>query len=299
MPVKGGCGCHTDPADRKTGRMNTVDELLRLLTERGGIVRSVVVTESGFSRRTVETAQRAGLISRPRRGWIATRDAEKAALTAARHGVVLTCRTQAALLGLWVHDSRGAPHFAVPHHAAVRIPFEARVHRGKPLVPRHPDALVDPIENVLGYVAECEPFEHALATWESALRMSLVTLEALQRYSWKPAARRVLEHAIPFSDAGLETYLRVRLRWLRIRVRVQIWVAGHRVDALVGDRLVIQIDGAHHVGAQRSEDIRHDAELRLMGYHVVRVSYAQMMFDWPAVQDLIMRAVAQGLHRAA
>lgn len=278
--------------------MKTVDELIRLLTDRGGVVRSVVVVESGFSPRTVETAQRAGLITRPRRGWLAAKDAEKTVVTAARLGVVLTCRTQAGLLGLWVHDRSGAPHFTVPHNAAVRIPFEAWVHRGRPIVPRHPDSLVDPIENVLAYIAECEPFERALATWESALSRSLVTLEALRGYAWKPAARRVLEHAVPFSDAGLETYLRARLRWLRLSIRVQIWIAGHRVDTLLGDRLVIQIDGAHHVGAQRSEDIRHDAELRLMGYHVMRVSYTQVMFDWPLVQDLIMRAVAQGLHRA-
>ena len=79
----------------------------------------------------------------------------------------------------------------------------------------------------------------------------------------------------------------------------QIWIAGHRVDTLIGDRLVVQIDGAHHVGAQRSEDIRHDAELRLMGYTVIRVSYTQIMFEWHMVQDLIMRAVAQGLHLAS
>ena len=29
-----------------------------------------------------------------------------------------------------------------------------------------------------------------------------------------------------------------------------------------------------------------------------RVSYEQVVHDWPAVQDLIMRAVAQGKHRA-
>jgi very-short-patch-repair endonuclease len=92
--------------------------------------------------------------------------------------------------------------------------------------------------------------------------------------------------------------LRERLRWLRLSIRVQIWIAGHRVDTLIGERLVLQIDGRHHVGRQRSEDIRHDAELMLMGYRVIRVSYPQVMFEWAAVQDLIMRAVAQGHHRA-
>lgn len=279
--------------------MRTVDDLTRLLAVRGGVVRSLVVREQGFSRGTVQDAVRKGAVTRPRRGWLAASDADKTLVAAARLGVVLTCRTQASLLGLWVHEHTGPPHFAVPHNSAVRVPFEARVHRGKPIVPRHPDRLVDPIENVLAYIAECEPLEQALATWESAVSMSLVTLEALRGYSWKPAARRVLERARPFADAGLETYLRERLRWLRLAIRVQIWIGGHRVDALIGDRLIVQIDGAHHVGAQRSEDIRHDAELRLRGYHVIRVSYTQVMFEWHVVQDLIMRAVGQGLHRAA
>ena len=64
------------------------------------------------------------------------------------------------------------------------------------------------------------------------------------------------------------------------------------------DRLVLQIDGAHHTGAQRDEDIAHDATLTLMGYHVIRVSYRHVVDDWASVQDTIMRAVAQGLHRA-
>ena len=67
---------------------------------------------------------------------------------------------------------------------------------------------------------------------------------------------------------------------------------------LVGDRLVVQIDGGTHVGEQRAEDIRHDAELKLLGYHVVRVTYHQVMHEWHVVQDLIMRSVTQGLHLA-
>lgn len=73
---------------------------------------------------------------------------------------------------------------------------------------------------------------------------------------------------------------------------------GHRVDFLIGDRLVFQIDGAHHVGAQHEADIAHDARLMLLGYHVIRIGYAQLIDHWPSVQDLIMRAIAQGLHRA-
>ena len=280
-----------------SGRMRrSPEELVRHIVELGGVARSARIVDLGFRRTEVEAAVASGMIVRPRRGWVAVPEADALLLAAARHGVVLTCRTQATRLALWVHDPSGPPHVAVRPNAASRQGLHAKVHWGSPPVPRHPDALADPIENVLANIAECEPFEQALATWESALNKTLVTIEQLRAFAWRPAARRILAQAMPFSDAGLETYVRERLRWLRVRVSVQIWIAGHRVDVLVGSRLVIQIDGAHHVGAQRSEDIRHDAELKVRGYHVIRVSYPQIMFDWPSVQDLIMRAVAQRLH---
>ncbi|WP_231916229.1 endonuclease domain-containing protein [Microbacterium karelineae] len=90
-----------------------------------------------------------------------------------------------------------------------------------------------------------------------------------------------------------------RLRWLKLPLRQQVWIGGHRVDLPIGDRLVLQIDGGHHVDAQRMSDNEHDAVLRLMGYHVIRVGYRQVIDDWPMVQDLILSAIAQGLHLAA
>lgn len=250
--------------------MTRLDELSAFLTVLGGVARSVVVAERGFSRRTVDAGVARGIITRPRPGWIAATDADRQLVAAARLGVVLTCRTQASRLGLWLHDHRGRPHFAVPPHSAPQLPVDAKLHWGRAPLPRHPDALADPVENVLAHIAECEPFEQALATWESALHGGLVTVESLHGLAWKPAARGILLRASPFADAGLETYVRERLRWLKLRVLVQIWIAGHRVDTLIGDRLVLQIDGAHHTGSQRSEDIRHDAELLLMGYRVIR-----------------------------
>jgi hypothetical protein len=34
----------------------------------------------------------------------------------------------------------------------------------------------------------------------------------------------------------------------------------------------------------------------LLGYHVIRVGYVQVIDRWHTVQDVIMRAVALGLH---
>lgn len=272
---------------------------MTFVMECGGVVRSARVRDHGFSRRTVEQAVAEDRLRRPRRGWLAVPSTPRILWDAASRGVIITCRTAAQHYGLWLHDAKGEPHVAVPVTRTGNVGVQAKTHWGAPLVPRDPDALIDSIENTLGYIAECEPFEQALATWDSAFNKGLVEISAMKRLNLRPAARRVLDEATPFSDAGLETYLRPRLRWLRLPLRIQTWVHGHRVDALIGERPVLQIDGAHHVGVQRSQDIKHDAERMLFGYHVIRVSYPQVMFAWAEVQELIMRAVAQGLHRAA
>ena len=205
-------------------------------------------------------------------------------------------RHQVRRLGLWVlHEDR--PHVAAPGDFGRAAPSGATVHWARPLVPRHPDALIDPIENVLVLVAACQPFEAALAVWESALRQGLVDRHALERMPLPTAARNLLDAALPFSDSGLESFVVPRLGWMRIPLVPQVWIAGHRVDFLIGERLVLQVDGGHHIGEQRESDIEHDAQLTLLGYHVIRVGYWQIVDRWHTVQDLIMRAVAQGLHR--
>ncbi|KJQ53476.1 endonuclease domain-containing protein [Microbacterium sp. SA39] len=217
-------------------------------------------------------------------------------VAAAKTGVVLTCITQAHRLGLWVLKD-GSTHVAAPRHAG-RIAVRAHVHWERPVVPREPSALEDPIENVLAIVARCQPREKALAIWNSALQTQKTTIEVLHGLPLATEARHLFAELTPFADSGLETIVVPRLRWLKLPLRRQIWLAGHRVDLLIGDRLVVQIDGGHHVGDQRSEDIAHDARLMLMGFHVIRIGYSQIVDDWPDVQDVIMRAVAQGLHRA-
>jgi very-short-patch-repair endonuclease len=96
----------------------------------------------------------------------------------------------------------------------------------------------------------------------------------------------------------METLVGARLRGIPARVHPQVVILGHRVDFLIGDRLVLQIDGGHHVGAQRNADTAHDTLLTLHGYTVIRVGYADVVHRWPDVQDRVLRALAQGLHLA-
>ena len=219
-------------------------------------------------------------------------------VAAARMGAVLTCVTQARRLGLWVL-TEDRPHIAVPAHAQGGRPRAITVHWSTPVLPRHPDVLVDSVENTLATLSTCQPHDAALVVWESALRRGLIQRGRLERMPLPPRAAALLAEAQPFADSGLETLVPTRLRWLGVRILSQIWIGGHRVDHLIGDRLIVQLDGGHHVDDQRASDNAHDAALRLLGYTVLRFGYRQVIDDWPVMQALIMNAVAQGLHLAS
>ncbi len=264
---------------------------------RGGVARTVTLIRAGHSRARIGVALDAGLLVRVRRGWVALPGADAELVAAARGAVVLTCVTAARRLGLWVL-AEDRCHVAADPHRGGPAPERATVHWARPLVPRGVDELVDPIENVLATVASCQPHEAALTVWDSAVRQGLVSKAELGRLPLGPASRALLDAVEEYTDSGIETLFRVRLRWLRVRILHQIWLAGHRADFLLGERLVVQIDGGHHVDGQRAADLAHDAALMLQGYHVLRFTYAQIVGDWPAVQSAIMRAVAQRLHLA-
>ena len=172
------------------------------------------------------------------------------------------------------------------------------MHWGRPVEPRAPGKLEDPLLNVLQYVAACRPHEDALVVWNSALNLGLTDVQALRRCGFTGAAMRLRDEAQPYFDSGLETLAASRLRWTRLRLVPQAHLFGHRVDLLIGERLVLQIDGATHTGKQRDEDIAFDAFLVTRGYTVVRIGYRQIMDDWHAVQLRLMECIAQGLHLA-
>lgn len=272
-----------------------IGRLLDFLIAKGGVVRAEQVRRAGHGRYVVDNARAMGLVLQPRRGWLAASDADVELLAAARAGVVLSCVTQARRLGLWVLDE-DQPHLAAPAHSGSARPTRGVLHWAQPLVARDPNVLTDPIVNVLALIATCQPFAAALATWESALRHGLVTKQELERLPFGPRGRELRAVAQPYSDSGLETLVLEGLRILRLPIVAQAYLFGRPVDFLIGDRLVLQVDGAHHVGAQRERDIEFDARLMLMGYHVIRVGYVQVVERWPEVQDVVMRAVAQGLH---
>ncbi|WP_130176095.1 endonuclease domain-containing protein [Cryobacterium sp. SO1] len=268
------------------------------LNQHGGIAHSQQVLRAGFTRFAIRQNVAGGVCVRIRRDWLALPTAPGDLRAAAALGGRVACLSVARRLELW-HLPDGMNHVSMRRNGAVPASDTLRVHWSAGPVPVARFALVEPIENALVHIAQCQPFENALVVWDSALNKNLVTQQSLARlYVRGAAARAVRDVASGLSDSGLETLPVARLALAGIRVSQQVKLEGHNVDGLIGDRLVLQSDGFsfHSSAEQRRADIAHDRRLVLLGYTVLRYDYRQILFDWPRIENEILRAMAQGLH---
>jgi very-short-patch-repair endonuclease len=240
-----------------------------------------------------------GLLVRRRR-WILDPTAPEAIRLAAETGGRVACVTAGELHGAWQLGRSAVPHLRLgPHQSDVC--GDAVVHRTLDLVPASPRSLVEPVVNALSQVAACLPHDDAAIVWESALNRGLVHREELAGVRWRgERATTLARECSSASDSGLETRFVIGMRREGIGVRQQVWIRGRPVDGLIGNRLVVQIDGyAFHSDArQRRADIAHDRALQLAGYTVLRFDYHQIVHQWPSVVVEVRRALAQHLHLA-
>lgn len=271
------------------------------LRENGGIAHSATARGAGYSQRAMADAVAAGRVDRVRRSWLVTRDADAVARSAIEVGGRLTCVSAAARWGLWVPPSDGLVHVAVKPTASRVEGGSLVVHWGNGPMPVPPHCVEDPLIDVLFHVARCQSRRDAFAVWESAVRLGMVEPSELARVMWRStAAADIAEHLSALSDSGLESIFVHGVRALGLAVRQQVWIDGHPLDAVIGERLLVQLDGfAHHSNAQdRRRDIRADARLALRGFTTLRFDWYQVMFDWAFVERTLLLAVAQGLHLA-
>lgn len=273
----------------------TVEEWIRA---RGGVAHASALRLAGFSAHRVSQAVRDGRLRRVRRSWLVTLDCDQRRVAAARVGGRVACVSAASLQGLWDVQT-DAVHIALPHSASRFDPSGILVHRGRGPVPVHPRSTEEPTLNVLFHVARCLPTADALVIWESAVRRDAVDLDVLERVEWhSPAASRLATLVGGRSDSGQETTFASLMRGIGVEVRQQVWVDGHPLDAMIGERLGIQLDGfAHHSAAKdRRRDIRADARLVLRGYTILRFDVQQVTRDRRYVEQTVQAAIAQGLH---
>jgi very-short-patch-repair endonuclease len=276
--------------------------LLEWIDEQGGIVHRDAATSAGYSLAGRRAAVRSGMVRRIRRNWLATDRAPDDLRVAAENTGRLACVSVARRRGWWIPEHTDERiHVAVDPHGA--SPDRSVVaHWSTRLAPPAGFGLVESVEDALAHIAVCSTPERARVMWESAIRVESLSVDTLRRIEWPTAAARACASAVTgLSDSGLETIAVVRLSRWGIPIRQQAVIAGRRVDLLIGDRLVVQIDGFEHhsTSVQRTKDVALDAELVLRGYTVLRFTYAQVIHDWDTVERTIARAVAAGAHRTA
>ncbi|MFF2632147.1 endonuclease domain-containing protein [Microbacterium sp. NPDC058021] len=278
--------------------MAAASDLREWLTRRGGVAHSAEARAQGYSARAMADAVSAG-VRRVRRSWLVLPQVEDAVVRAVAAGGRVTCLTQARRLGLWVPEHAGI-HVAVAPTAS-RLGEGVQPHWGSAPVPVSRYAVVDGIVNTLQHVARCVTESDALTVWESAVRARLIDPATLTAVQWRGTRAAAVSALVSrLSDSGLETLFLAGLRAFGLPIRQQVRIDGHLVDFLIGERLVIQLDGweFHSTPAARRRDLRDDARLVLRGYTVLRFDWMQVLRQWSFVEETVLLAVAQRRHLA-
>nr|WP_246287200.1 DUF559 domain-containing protein [Schumannella luteola] len=146
-------------------------------------------------------------------------------------------------------------------------------------------------------IARCQTPEVALVVVESALANRVLRQHELSAVTRQlpDHLRALLSTATPLAGSGTETLFVRRASRLGIRIRQQVWIGPDRVDAVLGDRLVVEIDSREFHDRERDAD--RDARLIAAGYRILRFTYRQVMHDWPSVEAALRAALARGDHR--
>lgn len=282
----------------------------RFVRARGGLAPTHELLASGHSRQAIAVAVRGGDVIRARQGWYVSRDIHPLLVEAVRVGGVASCISGLALYGCWVPPGSDL-HVAVGSHSSRLRSRQDRRQRltsvSRPQVVIHwreslaPTIVLPPLQ-CLSDVVSCQPPDLASAVADSLLhRMPQLTHDWPDFVAAAPAAHRWWLAAVDgVCESGTETVFWFRMAAHRLPISRQRRIAGiGRVDFLIGDRLIVEVDGAeYHTDREQFEADRHrDALLSARGYRVLRFSFRQVMFAWAEVEAAVLAAVVRGDHR--
>jgi len=286
--------------------MTTIEQDIRML---GDLAATHELNRRGHTQAGIRAAVQGGRIIRVRTGWYGPRDLDPRLAKAARVGGRLTCSSAAEFLGLWMPAVSDDLHVAVLDRACQlrtsndylrrlssddEAPVVVHWHDDRQLGTR---MLVSP-QTMLAHIIECQSAEFAFVVAESVLRERLMSPSAFRRFvqSCPRRIRRDLERATAQSGSGSESIFGYRVHRLGIRFRQQVQIGEDRVDFLIGDCLVVEIDSfAHHT---LLENARRDARLGAKNYLVLRFMLTQIEDEWDSVQAAVQAAIVRGDHLA-
>lgn len=251
----------------------------------------------GLSRREIDAALSRGDIVRLRRGLYCDRHLHPQLARAAKLGGTLTCVSALRLFGVWVPPAQG---LHVRLHADARNGTAKGVRRVHRCGSAPGSSAIDPPLLALEIAMRCVDDLMAVVLIDSAAHTGLVSLAQFEPVLARTIrGRRIRGRVDPRAESGTETIARVRLRARGVRLRTQVPITGiGRVDLLVGDRLVIEVDGQewHDRESTFESDRARDSALVTRGYIVLRYSYRRVMDDWPNAEREILSLVRRRAH---
>ncbi len=247
------------------------------------------------SRAELQQLVRTGQLRRVRRGWFAAPNANPTVVSAVAAGGVLSCVSALAHYGVWV-PPQDRVHVRARDAATRGDRSFCRQHGG----PVAEDGAVDDIPTALRHAVRCLDDEGIVVVCDSLRNLKLMTPTGLTATLRRAPARihNLLERCDE-AESGTETMVRLRLRSKGIEVTPQVRIDGiGRADLLVGRRLILEVDGRmYHDSAVRFEaDRQRDRNAVERGYVVIRLTYRQVLYDWPAAEAAILEVVRRRDH---
>ena len=241
---------------------------------------------------------RDGNARRLRRGWYLIGDPPGETVRAVKRGGVLSCISALRRWDVWVpehHDLHvRANNWGVQN---LRGPFCRRFGRPEPEY-----GAVDDVETALQYAARCLDDTGFIVACDSILNKKLMTRDQLE-YQFRDAPKRIgelLDRCDGRAESGPETVIRLFLRSLNVDFDIQVTITGVGiVDILVGDWLIIELDGWRFHGDREhfESDRVRDVDAHALGYTPLRFTYKQVMFQTAETTAKILDAIRAEVHR--
>jgi very-short-patch-repair endonuclease len=273
-------------------------DLNTYLRHRGGAAKRSQLLAAGFQRPELEAALASGLLFRPLRGVYAISSADDGVMAAFRSNGQLTCISAAPFYNLWTLYAARAVHLSCGNG----IPKPGVVDHSPCVHPRHPSLPMAGLADVLIHALRCLPELESLVMVQSAVCRGLTTVEFLRRKlpgKRNGRARAVLDLLIPRADSLLEILAHTYFVRAGLSVRMHVELPGvGEVDFLVGDCLVVELDGSTHFEPRQiKKDHRRSRATMLGGRLTLRYYYDDVVHRPQAMVEeirAILRLHADG-----
>jgi very-short-patch-repair endonuclease len=150
--------------------------------------------------------------------------------------------------------------------------------------------------SALTHIVQCQSRPLAIASIDSALFQGLVDSTHLDvMFTRLPRRfRRMRGEVDGRCMSGLESLVRLLLLDAGVPFDVQVYLRGvGTVDFVVAGCVVVETDGrlGHIDALSAARDYRRDAAAIRLGFAVVRLDYAQVMFDPAGALETILAAI--------